>query len=74
MVWLHGAVWQTRPDLQVSFLTGYGYEPTAEEHRVLILLTARLAVSYLTTGLTKDEPVLIDRGRNALNDLARASV
>jgi aminoglycoside phosphotransferase (APT) family kinase protein len=74
MVWLHGAVWQNRPDLRTSFLTGYGREPTAEEHRVLILLTARLAASYLTTGLTKDEPVLIDRGRNALNDLARASV
>jgi aminoglycoside/choline kinase family phosphotransferase len=71
MVWLHGALWQTRPDLRTSFLTGYGREPTAEEHRGLVLLTARLAVSYLTTGLTRDEPVLIHRGRNALSDLAR---
>ncbi|HEX6467876.1 MAG TPA: aminoglycoside phosphotransferase family protein [Streptosporangiaceae bacterium] len=74
MVWLYGAMWQTRPDLRTSFFTGYGREPTAEEHRVLVLLTARLAVSYLTTGMTRNEPVLIDRGRNALSDLARASV
>jgi Ser/Thr protein kinase RdoA (MazF antagonist) len=74
MVWLYGAMWPTRPDLRTSFLTGYGSEPTAQEHRALLLLTARLAVSYLAAGLASHEPVLIDRGRNALNDLVRAHV
>ena len=71
MIWLSGAVWPTRPDLRESFLAGYGRELTANEHRALLLLTARLAVSYLSAGLAKNEQVLIDRGRNALNDLAR---
>ncbi|MFD0855428.1 aminoglycoside phosphotransferase family protein [Actinomadura adrarensis] len=72
MVWLFGAVWPTRPDLRASFLTGYGREPTAEEHRALLLLTTRLAVSYLSTGLASNDQVLIDRGHNALEALVRA--
>ncbi|WP_067481823.1 aminoglycoside phosphotransferase family protein [Actinomadura hibisca] len=74
MVWLHGAVWPTRPDLRAAFLTGYDREPAAQEHRVLLLLTARLAVSYLATGLARNDTVLIDRGHHALSALARTGV
>jgi len=69
LVWLHGAVWPTRPDLKAAFLSGYGRQLSDAEHRGLPLLTARLAVSYLTTGITKQDPVLIDRGRTALKHL-----
>ncbi|MGH3999151.1 MAG: aminoglycoside phosphotransferase family protein [Pseudonocardiaceae bacterium] len=69
-VWLHGAVWPTRPDLKTAFLSGYGRELSDVEQRALPLLTARLAVSYFTTGITKQDPVLIDRGRTALEHLA----
>jgi aminoglycoside phosphotransferase (APT) family kinase protein len=69
LVWLHGAVWPTRPDLKAAFLASYGRQLTDVEHRGLPLLTARLAVSYLTTGITNQDPVLIDRGRTALEHL-----
>ncbi|WP_395108332.1 aminoglycoside phosphotransferase family protein [Actinomadura sp. SCN-SB] len=72
MVWLFGAVWPTRPDLRASFLTGYGGEPTTLEQRALLLLTTRLAVSYLSAGLATNDQVLIDRGHNALGALVRA--
>ncbi len=72
-VWLHGAVWPTRPDLKTAFLSGYGRELSTVEQQALPLLTARLAVSYLTTGITKQDPVLIDRGRTALEHLANTS-
>lgn len=72
LVWLFGAVWPTRPDLRHSFLEGFGREPTADEHQVLLLLTTRLAASYLTTGINHSDQVLIDRGRTALSHLARA--
>ncbi|WP_433470122.1 aminoglycoside phosphotransferase family protein [Spirillospora sp. CA-128828] len=72
MVWLFGAVWPTRPDLRDAFVTGYGRQPAAEEYRALLLITSRLAVSYLSAGLANNEQVLIDRGRNALGNLARA--
>ncbi|MGH3888321.1 MAG: aminoglycoside phosphotransferase family protein [Pseudonocardiaceae bacterium] len=72
-VWLHGAVWPTRPDLKTAFLSGYGRELSTVEQRALPLLTTRLAVSYLTTGITKQESVLIDRGRTALEHLVNAS-
>jgi Ser/Thr protein kinase RdoA (MazF antagonist) len=73
LVWLYGAVWPTRPDLKTAFLTGYGRELSGTEQRALPLLTARLAVSYLNTGLIKQQPVLLDRGRGVLSDLTRAS-
>lgn len=69
MVWLFGAVWPARPDLRESFLSGLGRRLTATEHRVLLLLTARLAVSYLSAGLATGQQMLIDRGRNALTAL-----
>ncbi len=72
-VWLHGAVWPTRPDLKTAFLSGYGRELSAVEQRALPLLTARLAVSYFTTGITQQDPVLIARGRTALEHLVNAS-
>lgn len=68
-VWLYGAVWPTRPDLKTAFLSGYGRELSTVEQRALPLFTARLAVSYLTTGISKQDPVLIDRGRTALEHL-----
>lgn len=72
LVWLYGALWPTRPDLKAAFLAGYGRALSDAEARALHLLTARLAVSYLTTGITKEEPVLVERGRTALGHLVRA--
>lgn len=74
LVWLFGAIWPIRPDLREVFLAGYGRALTADEHRALLLLTTRLAVSYLNSGIARGEPVLIDRGRDALGHLARARV
>lgn len=71
LVWLFGAVWPTRHDLRRSFLDGFGREPAADEHQVLVLLTTRLAASYLATGIASNEQALIERGRTALADLAR---
>ncbi|TDE26523.1 aminoglycoside phosphotransferase family protein [Actinomadura sp. 6K520] len=71
MIWLSGAVWPTRSDLRKSFFTGYGRELTTKEHQALLLLTTRLAASYLAAGLANNDQVLIDRGRNALRELAR---
>lgn len=73
LVWLCGAAWPLRPDLEDSFLTGYARDLSDAEQRFLILLTARLAVSYLTTGLTKNDPVLINRGRTVLAHMVRAA-
>jgi Ser/Thr protein kinase RdoA (MazF antagonist) len=69
LVWLHGKIWPARPDLRDAFLSGYGRALTDIEQRVLRLLTARLAASYLTTGVTTGDPVLVDRGRVALAHL-----
>ncbi|MGH3799935.1 MAG: aminoglycoside phosphotransferase family protein [Pseudonocardiaceae bacterium] len=71
-VWLSGAVWPTRPDLKTVFLAGYGRRLSDTEWRALPLLTARLAVSYLNSGITKQEPVLVERGRTALTHLVGA--
>ncbi|WP_411147047.1 aminoglycoside phosphotransferase family protein [Streptomyces sp. x-80] len=71
LVWLCGALWPTRPDLKRAFLTGYGRKLSSTEQQVLLLLTARLAVSYLHAGSTKHEPVLVERGRTVLADLVR---
>jgi Ser/Thr protein kinase RdoA (MazF antagonist) len=72
LVWLCGAAWPTRPDLRESFLAGYGRPLTSVEQRALVLLTARLGVSYFNTGLTKSDAVLIDRGRTVLQHMVRA--
>ncbi|GAB2923416.1 aminoglycoside phosphotransferase family protein [Streptomyces mayteni] len=69
LVWLCGALWPSRPELETAFLAGYGRELTDAEQQVLTMLVARLAASYLNTGLSKQEPVLIDRGRKALAEL-----
>ena len=71
-MWLCGAVRPTRPDLETAFLTGYGRRLSDAERRALPLLTARLAVSYLNSGVTKQEPVLVERGRTALTHLVGA--
>lgn len=71
LVWLCGAAWPTRPDLRDAFLTGYGRLLSSTEQRALVLLTARLGVSYLSTGLTKTDTVLIDRGRTVLEHMVR---
>lgn len=73
LVWLCGAVWPTRPDLKTAFLDGYARRLSDAEWRALPLLAARLAVSYLNAGITKQEPVLVERGRTALMHLVRAS-
>ncbi|MEU2209743.1 phosphotransferase [Streptomyces hygroscopicus] len=72
LVWLCGAAWPIRPDLRAAFLTGYGRPLSSTEQRALVLLTARLGVSYLSTGLTKTDTVLIDRGHTVLQHLVRA--
>ncbi|MER5372630.1 aminoglycoside phosphotransferase family protein [Streptomyces sp. NPDC002553] len=72
LVWLCGAAWPTRPDLRDAFLTGYGRLLSPTEQRALVLLTARLGVSYLSTGLTKTDRILIDRGRTVLQHMVRA--
>lgn len=66
-----GAAWPTRSDLRDAFLTGYGRLLSSTEQRALVLLTARLGVSYLSTGLTKTNTVLIDRGRTVLEHMVR---
>ncbi|GAA2798579.1 aminoglycoside phosphotransferase family protein [Saccharopolyspora taberi] len=71
LVWLHGAVWPTRPDLKHAFLTGYGRALTRAEQRALHLITTRTAAYYLHAGITKANPVLTERGRTALNHLLR---
>ncbi|MFE3946230.1 aminoglycoside phosphotransferase family protein [Streptomyces sp. NPDC059118] len=72
LVWLCGAAWPTRSDLRDAFLTGYGRLLSSAEQRALVLLTARLGISYLNTGLTKTDTVLIDRGRTVLQHMVRA--
>ncbi|MFE5526095.1 aminoglycoside phosphotransferase family protein [Embleya sp. NPDC056538] len=69
-VWLYGALWSTRPDLKAAHFTGYGRLLSDDEERFLLLLTARLSVSYLRSGLTKDRPDLIERGRLVLARMA----
>ncbi|MFC4951050.1 aminoglycoside phosphotransferase family protein [Pseudonocardia sp. GCM10023141] len=66
-VWLCGAVWATRPDLKDAYLTGYGRPLSDTEERLLRLLTTRLAVSYLNSGLVKDRPDLVERGHLVLH-------
>ncbi|SDT83421.1 Ser/Thr protein kinase RdoA involved in Cpx stress response, MazF antagonist [Streptomyces sp. TLI_053] len=73
LVWLFGAQWPTRPDLKDAFLAGYGRPLSEPERQLLPLLTARLAVSYLTTGVTEGNQMLVDRGRTALDHLAGGS-
>ncbi|MEU8759860.1 aminoglycoside phosphotransferase family protein [Streptomyces sp. NPDC048659] len=70
-VWLRGAVWAPRPDLRTAFFTGYGRTLSDTEERALCLLTARLGVSYLATGLSRRNPVLIERGHLVLDRLTR---
>ncbi|ROO88086.1 phosphotransferase family enzyme [Actinocorallia herbida] len=71
MVWLFGALWTSRPDLEEAFLDGYGRALSRDEYRMLVLLTARLAVSYWSTGRRNHDVVLVERGRLALADLVR---
>ncbi|WNV83041.1 aminoglycoside phosphotransferase family protein [Umezawaea sp. Da 62-37] len=69
-VWLCGAIWASRPDLKAACLTGYGRRLTGTEERLLRLLTVRLAVSYLNTGLFKQRCDLVDRGRLVLGRMS----
>ncbi|MBD0672845.1 aminoglycoside phosphotransferase family protein [Streptomyces sp. CBMA156] len=68
--WLYAAVWVKRSDLKKAFFDGYGRPLTAEEDRLLRLLTTRLGVSYLNGGFIKNNSVLIDRGRFVLARMA----
>jgi Ser/Thr protein kinase RdoA (MazF antagonist) len=61
-VWLCGAVWAVRPDLKAAYLTGYGRPLSGTEERLLRLLTTRLGVSYLNSGIVKERPELVERG------------
>ncbi|MFD4241873.1 aminoglycoside phosphotransferase family protein [Streptomyces sp. NPDC058525] len=72
LVWLCGAMWPDRPDLRRAFLAGYGRDLSPHEDRALILLTTRLGVSYLATGLAKQDQVLIDRGHSVVDRMVRA--
>lgn len=69
-VWLCGAVWSVRPELREAYFTGYGRPLTAEEDRLLHLLTVRLGVSYLRNGLAKDHDILVARGHLILDRMA----
>jgi len=71
LVWLRAAVWATRPDLKTAYLTGYGRPLSDTEERVLQLLTTRLGVSYLNTGLLNNRPELAERGRLILTRMTR---
>lgn len=66
-VWLCAAVWAPRPDLKAAYLAGYGRALSDTEARTLRLLATRLGVSYLNTGLTTRNPVLVRRGRLVLS-------
>ncbi len=70
-VWLCGAVWAPRPDLQAAYFTGYGRPLSVPEQRALPLFTARLGVSYLAAGLTTRDPVLVERGQLVLTRMTR---
>ncbi|MEV7087991.1 aminoglycoside phosphotransferase family protein [Streptomyces sp. NPDC093085] len=65
-VWLCGAVWATRPDLKAAYFAGYGRDLSEREERLLRLLTVRLGVSYLNSGLVKDREDLVQRGHLVL--------
>jgi Ser/Thr protein kinase RdoA (MazF antagonist) len=73
LVWLSAAVWANRRDLKAAFLAGYARPFSTAEARALPLFATRLAVSYLATGLTENNAVLIERGQRALADLERDS-
>ncbi|MER5868057.1 phosphotransferase [Kitasatospora sp. NPDC002040] len=72
LVWLHGALWPTRPDLKDALLAGLRRKLTDVEQRVLVPLTARLTISYLATGITQNYPVLIERGHTVLDHLVNS--
>ncbi|MFF9352335.1 aminoglycoside phosphotransferase family protein [Streptomyces sp. NPDC014734] len=69
-VWLCGAVWSVRPELREAYFAGYGRPLTAEEGRLLHLLTVRLGVSYLRNGLVKGRDELVARGHLVLDRMA----
>jgi aminoglycoside/choline kinase family phosphotransferase len=71
LVWLSAAVWANRADLKAAFLAGYARRFSTAEARALPLLAARLAVSYLATGLTQHDHALIERGQRVLAELER---
>jgi hypothetical protein len=71
LAWLSAAVWSNRADLKAAFLVGYGRRFSPAEVCALPLFGARLAVSYLATGLAKNDDVLIERGQRVLAELAR---
>jgi Ser/Thr protein kinase RdoA (MazF antagonist) len=71
-VWLYGAVWATRPDLETAYFSGYGRPLTDTERQALLLFTTRLGVSYLHTGIAKRRTLLIDRGHLVLERMVRA--
>ena len=66
-VWLHSALWTPRPSLRDAFFTGYGRTLTPAKRQALPLFAARLGVSYLHAGLTKQDPVLTERGHLVLH-------
>ncbi|MFB7597620.1 aminoglycoside phosphotransferase family protein [Streptomyces sp. NPDC056160] len=68
--WLFGAVWSVRPQLREAYFAGYGRPLTADEDRLLHLLTVRLGASYLRNGLAKDHEELVARGRLILDRMA----
>ncbi|MFB6551257.1 aminoglycoside phosphotransferase family protein [Streptomyces sp. NPDC056405] len=66
-VWLHSALWTPQPSLRDAFFAGYGRPLTDTERQALPLFAARLGVSYLRAGLTKQDPVLTERGHLVLH-------
>ncbi|MER5887792.1 aminoglycoside phosphotransferase family protein [Streptomyces sp. NPDC001941] len=68
--WLFGALWPRRPDLRAAYFTGYGRPLTADEERLLQLLTVRLGVSYLRNGLAQAREDLVARGHLVLDRMA----
>ncbi|MEU9862565.1 aminoglycoside phosphotransferase family protein [Streptomyces sp. NPDC047971] len=70
-VWLCCASWPTNPDLKPAFLAGYGRGLSEAEQRALPLFTARLGVTYVDTGVTRQDPKLLDRGRTILTRMVQ---
>ncbi|MFD9030951.1 aminoglycoside phosphotransferase family protein [Streptomyces sp. NPDC059567] len=71
-VWLCCGAWPTNADLRPAFLDGYGRGLSDTEQQALPLFTARLGVSYLDAGVTRQEPTLVYRGRTILARMVHA--
>ncbi|MGI9002472.1 MAG: aminoglycoside phosphotransferase family protein [Pseudonocardia sp.] len=68
-VWLLATTWSIHPHLKTACLTGFGRHFGEAEHRALTLFTTLAAMSYLTAGITQQEPVLVTKAHDAFRHL-----